>query len=176
MPAIAIPSSSRLQLWFWFLLLINIAFIFTIKSFLLPLQTGEIVQFETAKTAAKASSIIDAWMTEGKLDKAQLSIWLDYVFIVLYVVGLIVAVLFLSEATRHPLLIRSGRFFRWLAPAAGICDILENIFMTQTLNGNVSELNVMLTYDMAVTKFSLLIVTLLFIVLCLIFWFARKLR
>jgi hypothetical protein len=82
----------------------------------------------------------------------------------------------MSDATRHPLLIRSGRFFRWLAPAAGVCDILENIFMTQTLNGNVSELNVMLTYDMAVTKFSLLIVTLLFIVLCLIFWFARKLK
>lgn len=176
MPAIAIPSSSRLQMWFWFLLLINIAFIFTIRSFLLPLQTGEIVQFETAKTAGKAILIIDNWVAEGKFDKAQLSIWLDYVFIVLYVMGLIVAVLFLSDSTRHPLLIRSGRFFRWLAPAAGVCDILENIFMTQTLNGDVSELNVMLTYDMAVTKFSLLIVTLLFIVLCLIFWFARKVR
>ena len=176
MPAIAIPSSSRLQLWFWFLLLINIAFIFTIKSFLLPLQTGEIVQFETAKTATKAISIMDTWVAEGKTDKAFLSIWLDYVFIVLYVLGLIVAVLFLSEATRHPLLIRSGRFFRWLTLAAGISDVLENIFMTQTLNGNVSELNVMLTYDMAVTKFSLLIVTLLFIVLCLIFWLARKVK
>ena len=176
MPAIAIPSSSRLQLWFWFLLLINIAFIFTIKSFLLPLQTGEIVQFETAKTVEKASAIIDTWVGEGKFDKAVLSIWLDYVFIVLYVVGLMVAVLFLSDATKHPLLIRSGRFFRWLAPAAGVCDVLENIFMMQTLKENVSELNVMLTYDMALTKFSLLIVTLLFIVLCLFFWFARKLR
>jgi hypothetical protein len=175
MSSIAISSSSRLQIWFWFLLLINTAFIFTIKSFLQPLQTGEIIRFETTKTVSNAIAIIDNWVAEGKFDKAVLSIWLDYIFILLYVAGLMVSVVFISEATHHPLLVRSGRFFRWLIPAAGICDVLENIFMMQSLRGNVSTINVMLSYDMAVTKFSILIVSLLFIVLCLIFWFVRKL-
>ena len=169
------PAAKSTRSWFWLLLFLNILFIAGSKYYLSPLTSGEIVQFETAKHAGKAQAIIDDWVTHGKLEKAKQSIWIDYLFIFLYTSGLVAAVMFLSDATLHPLLIRSGRFFRWLLPAAGICDILENIFMQQTLRSGPNPFTVMLTYDMAVAKFSILIVTFLFLVLCFFFWILRKL-
>lgn len=168
-------ASKRIRSWFWLLLFLNILFIVGAKYYLTPLTSSEIVQFETAKHAGKAQAIIDDWNATGKLDKAKLSIWIDYIFIFLYVSGLMVAAMYISDVTRHPLLIRSGRFFRWLLPAAGICDILENVFMQRTLANHPTAFTVMLTYDMAVAKFSILIVTFLFLILCLFFWALRKL-
>ena len=168
-------APSKIRSWFWLLLILNILFIVGSKYYLAPLTSGEIVQFETAKYAGKAQAIIDEWNFAGKMDKAKQSIWIDYIFIFLYVGGLMIAAMFISDVTRHPLLIRSGRFFRWLLPAAGICDVLENIFMQQTLRTHPTAFTVMLTYDMAVAKFSILIVTFLFLILCLFFWILRKL-
>jgi hypothetical protein len=169
------PSSKRVRSWFWLLLLLNILFIVGAKYYIAPLTSGEIVRFETAKYSARAHTIIDEWNQAGKLEKVTQSIWVDYAFILLYVFGLIAAVMYISDVTHHPLLVRSGRFFRWLIPVAGICDILENIFMQQTLRSGLTPFTVMLTYDMAVAKFSILIVTFLFLVLCLFFWALRKL-
>ncbi|HYJ38661.1 MAG TPA: hypothetical protein VEV87_08595 [Chitinophagaceae bacterium] len=169
------PSAKRIRFWFWLLLFLNILFIAGAKYYLAPLTSGEIVRFETAKYAGKAQVLIDEWHLTGKLEKVSQSIWIDYVFILLYVCGLMAAVMHISDVTHHPLLVRSGRFFRWLIPIAGICDMLENIFMQQTLRTQPTAFTVMLTYDMAVAKFSILIVTFLFLVLCLFFWIIRKL-
>jgi uncharacterized membrane protein len=168
-------AANRLRTWFWLLLFLNILFIVGTKYYLAPLTSGEVVRFETAKHVTKAQLIIDDWIATGKLEKAKESIWIDYFFIILYVTGLMAAAMFISDITRHPLLIRSGRFFRWLLPAAGICDVLENIFMQRTLGTHPTPFTVMLTYDMAVAKFSILIVTFLFLTLCLFFWVLRKL-
>ena len=168
-------SGKRLRSWFWSLLFLNILFIAGVKYFSAPLTGGDIVQFETAKYVGKAQAIIDDWSISGKLDKAKLGIWLDYVFILLYVSGLMVAAMFIADATRYPLLMRSGRFFRWLIPIAGICDVFENIFMQQSLLSHPTRFSVMLAYDMAVGKFSILIVTFLFLIVCLLFWILRKL-
>lgn len=169
------PATLRIRSWFWLLLFLNILFIVGSKYYLSPLTSDEIVQFETAKHAGKAQAIIDDWMVHGKLEKAKQSIWLDYLFIVLYTCGLIAAVMFLADVTRHPLLMRSGRFFRWLLPAAAVCDVLENVFMQQTLRSGPTPFKVMLTYDMAAAKFSILIVAFLFLIVCLLFWILRKL-
>jgi len=168
-------AATSVRSWFWLLLFLNILFIAGSKFYLAPLTSGEIVQFETAKHLGKAQMIIDDWSAAGKLEMAKLSIWLDYIFILLYVSGLMAAAMYISDVTHHPLLIRSGRFFRWLLPAAGICDVFENIFMQRSLLGHPTNFTVMLTYDMAVAKFSILIVTFLFLVMCLLFWILRKL-
>jgi hypothetical protein len=175
MPALVSLQKSSLRSWFWLLLLLNLIFLLVSRSYLAPLNSGELVQFETAKRVSKAQAIIADWSATGKYEKAMESIWIDFLFILFYVAGLMVAVLFLSEATHHPLLLRSGRFFRWLIPAAGICDVLENIFMQQSLQSHPTKLTVMLSYDMAVSKFSILIVTFLFLVLCFLYWVLRKL-
>ena len=169
------PASIRIRSWFWLLLFVNILFIVGSKYYLSPLTSSEIVQFETAKYPAKAQAIIDDWVSHGKVEKAKQSIWIDYIFILLYTSGLMAAVMFLADSTHHPLLMRSGRFFRWLLPIAGVCDILENVFMQRTLATVPTGFTVMLTYDMAVAKFSILIVTFLFLIMCLLFWLMRKL-
>jgi hypothetical protein len=168
-------AAKRLRSLFWLLLLLNILFIVGSKYFLASLAPGEVVQFETAKYSGKAQGIIDDWNVSGKLYEVGISIWLDYLFIILYVAGLMVAAMFIADATRYPLLMRSGRFFRWLIPVAGICDIVENISMQESLRVHPTTFTVMLTYDMALTKFSILIVTFLFLIMCLLFWILRKL-
>jgi hypothetical protein len=169
------PVDKRLRSLFWSLLFLNILFIAGTKYYLAPLDTSEVVQFETAKYVVKADAIIDDWQINGKIEKAKTAIWLDYIFIILYVPFLMAATMFVSDASRYSLLMRSGRFFRWLLPFAGICDVIENIFMQRILAAHPTPFTVMLTYDMAVAKFSILIVTFLFLVMCLFFWILRKL-
>ena len=175
MPAAISASGSKLKKWFWFVLLLNALFIVGSKYYLAPLGTGEVVQFETAKHLGKAQSIIDDWKANGKFENAVESVWIDFFFIPLYVLLLMLGAMYLSDVTHHPLLMRSGRFFRWLLPAAGICDVFENVFMLRSLESQPSKITVLLTYDMAVAKFSILIVTLIFLILCLFFWAMRKL-
>src|ERR1700730_1674523 len=174
MPPVISLQKSKVRSWFWSLLFLNIIFILASRFYLAPLTGSEIVKFETAKVVSKAQAIIGDWNATGKFEKAVQGVWIDYFFILLYVSGLMLAAMFLSDATHYSLLMRSGRFFRWLIPFAGICDIMENIFMMRSLESHPTKLSVMLAYDMAVTKFSILIVTFLFFILCLLFWVMRK--
>ena len=152
-------------------------FILWSRNYLQPLESNEIVQFEIAKTVPVAESILLEWTTpdDTKLDKAIQAIYLDYLFIVLYTVGLSIACLYLSHLTGHPILKRTGRFFQFLMIGAGVCDIIENIAMWNSLNGYLNGWNVTIAYDMAVTKFSIVILTILFLVICLIFYLLGKL-
>ena len=76
------------------------------KYYLAPLTGSEMVSFETAKHVGKAQAIIDDWSFTGKLEKAKVSIWIDYLFIILYVAGLMVAAMYVADATQYPLLMR----------------------------------------------------------------------
>jgi hypothetical protein len=168
-------SSKTLQRWFWILLVLNSAFIIWSRNYLSPLDTGDIIKFETAKHLPVAESLISEWTTgdSTKLDKAGQAINIDYLFIALYVIGLSIACVYLSNLTGHEILKKSGRFLPFLLVAAGICDIVENVAMWYSMNGHLTQWNVTVTYDMAVTKFSIIILTLLFLLVCLIFYLLR---
>lgn len=163
------------QRWFWWLLLANILFIICARFYFHPLTSGEIVRFEVAKEISVAENIIHEWKETGKFDKAVQSIYIDYLFIILYAVGLAVACTFLSRLTGHEILIRTGKGFSLLLGAAAICDVIENIAMARSLHNAVTHWNVTLAYDMAAAKFSIIIVCLLFVFVCLIFWLGNKL-
>jgi hypothetical protein len=170
-------SSPSLRRWFWILLLLNAAFIVWSRFYLKPLETSEIVKFEIAKELPVAEGILREWVLSGdnKLDKAIDAIYIDYLFIFLYVAGLTVACIYFSGLTGHQILKRTGRFIPFLVVAAGACDIIENIAMWYSMNGHLTVWNVTVTYDMAVTKFSIIILTLLFLVICVIFYLLRLL-
>ena len=163
-----------LQRWFWWLLLANIFFIIAARFYLHPLTSSEIVRFEVAKETSVAENIISEWKQAGKYDQALQSIYIDYLFIVLYAMGLAVACAFISRLTGHEILIRAGKGASWLLAGAAICDVIENIAMTRSLHGAINQWNVMLAYDMAAAKFSVVILCLLFILVCLIFWLGNK--
>lgn len=171
-----VSASDQMQRWFWILLLLNIGFIIWSKNYLSPLDTGEIIQFEIAKQVPVAERILLAWTTpdDTKLKKAIQAIYVDYVFIILYTTGLSIACIYFSQLTGHQILKRAGRFIQFLVIAAGICDIIENIAMWHSLHGYLNTWNVLVAYDMAVTKFSIIILSLLFLVICLIFFLLRK--
>lgn len=171
-------SSRQLKTWFWILLFLNIVFIIWSRNYLSPLETREIVEFEIAKNVPNAERIVRDWSTPDntKLNKAIEGIYIDYLFIILYTTGLAIACVYFSHLTGHEILKRTGRFFQFLIIGAGICDIIENVAMLNSLQGHLNGWNVVLAYDMAVTKFSIIILSLLFLVICLIFSLLRKIR
>jgi hypothetical protein len=166
-------SQYRVRRWFLVLLLANALYILFANLYLRPLTSGEIIKFELAKEVPVAEGILQNWLAAGKFDKAIRSIYLDFLFIILYTSGLSVACIFLSRQTQHEILIRAGYFFSYLMVAAGICDVIENVALLKSLYGTIQNWNTILAYDMAATKFSLLILTVLFLGICLIFWGLR---
>lgn len=169
-------TSRKLRLYFWVLLALNIGFIAWSKFYLSPFSSADIVKFELAKNTERAQQLVADWNATGLLEKAKQSIWLDYIFILLYTGLLMTAVPFFARLSQHVLMLRTGRFISMLLPIAAICDVIENISMTKTLSGNVSGFYVELTYDMAVAKFSLIILALIFIFICLLFWIGNAFR
>lgn len=167
-------KSSRLSLYFWVFLALNLGFIAWSRTYLKPLTTRDIVKFEVAKTLPKAEQILTEWNLTGKVEKARDSIVADYFFIILYTAGFFTCVLLLSRLSKHELLRKTGRFITVLLPIAAVCDVIENVAMTRTLAGHVTSFNVTLAYDMAVAKFSIIILTLIFLFICLLFWIGSK--
>lgn len=170
--SIARPSS--LQRWFWSLLIANTLFIIVSTWLLQPFTAGEIVRFELAKDVSVADSILREWIAHGKYQMAITSIYLDFLFILLYTTGLAVTCMFVAKMTGHEILQRAGKFFGSLLLAAGICDAVENAAMLRSLQGTMSKWSVVLTYDMATTKFSIVLLTVLFIFVCLVFRLLRR--
>lgn len=175
MQQLSIASLHQLRRWFWSLLVGNALFIAGVALYLRPLTSGQVVRFELAKHTPVAESIIQEWTSNGLLQKAITSVYIDFFFIVLYVAGLGITSIFLSKLTMHEILIRTGKFFSYLMVAAGICDVIENVSLLKMLYGNVNYWNVVVAYDMAATKFSLVILCILFIGICIIFWGLGKL-
>jgi hypothetical protein len=78
------------------------------------------------------------------MEKAVQSIYLDFLFIILYTSGLSVACVFFSRLTAHEVLMRTGYFFSYLLVAAGICDVIENVALLRSLHGSIRNWNVIL--------------------------------
>ena len=166
-------SQYRARRWFLVLLVANALYILFAGLYLRPLTSREIVKFELAKEVSVAETIVHDWHATGKYEKGVQSIYLDFLFIILYTAGLSVASIYLSRLTHHEILIKTGYFFSYLVIAAGICDVVENVALLKSLYGTICEWNYIQANDMAATKFSLDILTILFLGICVIFWMLR---
>ena len=165
---------SRLRQLFWLFAALTIAYVLWMKHYLSPLTSEEIVRLEIAKTAERANSIIRDWKESGKFGLGVKSLYLDYFFIVLYTISIALGCRFISACTGNEIMTKGGRGFAWLIIIASVCDIIENIAMSKTLKGEVLQLNVSIAYNMARVKFSILIVCILFMVACALFWFIGR--
>jgi len=160
----------RLRRLFWLFLLLTVGYMIWLKNYLSPLSSGEIVQFEIAKTVEKANAIIQDWKSSGKYEQVVKSTFPAYLFIALYTLAIGLGCRFISACTGNEILIKGGRGFAWLILLAAICDIFENIALSRTLSGPVSQLNVSIAYNLAHIKFSIVIICILFIVASALFW------
>ena len=151
-------------------------FIVIMKTVMLPLRSGEIVSFELAKDVDKASKIMTAWSIDpaGRLDKVNTAIRLDFIFILLYSVFFFLGTRFMGNLAENPVLQKAGRGFSWIILLAGVCDVVENISMMLTLASAPRAWIVRLTYDMAVIKFSILMIAAFFMIISFIIWMTKK--
>jgi hypothetical protein len=145
------------------------------RNYLSPLSSGEFIQFEIAKTVNKANLIIQEWKNTGKYELGIKTTYLSFVFIVLYTIVISLGCRFISTCTGNDIMIKGGRGFAWLIGAAAISDIIENIAISKTLHGIVSPWNVLIAYNMARIKFSLVIVCILFMLACFLYWVIGRL-
>lgn len=166
---------SRLRQLFWLFFVLTIAYMIWVRSYLYPLGSDEIVQFEVAKTASNAANIIERWKSSGKYDLGIQSTYLAYIFMLLYTVAIALGCRFLSVCTGNEIMIKGGKGFSWLIVLATGCDLVENIALSQTIRGHISQWNVTVAYDLARVKFSIVIVCLLFMVACLLYWVIGRL-
>ena len=172
--------TNRLQRLFWLMLVLNIIYIAWMRFQMAPLQTSEILSFEISRTSERATIWVNNWKAQPpKFEKAVASLAYDYLFIVLYSIGLIVAVLHFGRISGQDLLARSSRFISALLVVAGICDVVENLFLARVLVDPSVEFYVRMAYNFAAAKFSILILAMLFLAVCAIFHlltrFERKL-
>jgi hypothetical protein len=147
MKQLSFAPPANLQRWFWALLAINGLFILASQWYLQPLSTGAIVRFELAKDLSVAERIVQEWTTYGKLHTAILSIYFDFLFIILYTSSLGVACVYMGKLSAHEILMRTGKFIMYLLIVAGICDVIENIAMLTSLQIAPARWSVMLFYQ-----------------------------
>jgi hypothetical protein len=94
---------------------------------------------------------------------------------ILYTVAIALGCRFISVCTKNEILIKGGRGFAVLIILATICDFIENTALARTLHGAVSQWDVSIAYNLARVKFSIVIVCLLFMVACSLYWLIGKL-
>jgi hypothetical protein len=128
-----------------------------------PFSPGNIVQFELAKTVESAQHIIDEWGTEGVL-KAQVSIYLDFVFIFLYAWSIGLGCKVSATFSANEKLMVVGIFFSRAIWFAGSCDLIENFAMLFTLS-SINELTVSMAFYFAIIKFTIVVLALLLIII-----------
>ena len=165
-----VTINNKLKWRFWIFFCVAVVFIIWMKNYLSPLRSGEIVQYEMAKTMDRAAALVTLWKSDGKFDILVKSINVDYIFIIIYCLAISTACRFISSLTKNEIFITTGSFFSYLIFAAGIFDVIENIAMTKDLYQAINFVHVSLVYKMAISKFSILLMTLFFIAVCLMFW------
>ena len=165
----------RLRQLFWLFFLLTVAYMIWVRSYLSPLSSDELVQFEIAKTVGKAQTIIQDWKNSGKYEHGVESTYFAYVFMLLYTVAIALGCRFFSAITGNEIMIKGGKGFSWLIGIATACDLVENIALSRTIRGHISQWNVTLAYDLARAKFSIVIVCILFMFSCLLYWGIGKL-
>lgn len=160
---------SFLRKRFWIFLWITIMIYFLMRWVSGGLSGEQIVAFEVAKTAVSVNDIIRGWDESIRQDYLW-SIYIDYFLLVAYSGFLFYACRFTALLSRNQVVAGAAGFFSWLAPLAGLMDAIENSGMIYTIRVQVNDAVVHFTYDMAVVKFSLLLIVVLFILVAVLMW------
>lgn len=117
-----------------------------------PTSPHGIVDLEFANSWTLLQTTLTGW----NLSVAKMNIWLDFVFIVTYVLFLsLAAEITAMKWAPQSWLTQTGIFLAKSIWVAGILDIAENLLMLKTLAGNYDEMSLRLTFFCAAVKFAL---------------------
>lgn len=136
-----------------------------------PLKTTStpmgIVNLEFAYNTVKVDSVFKAWdagSVNSKIDIAKTNTYWDFLFIVFYAGLFFLWSRHLSNIYREGTgFNKAGKLFAKLALTAGMLDVIENICMLQSLNGNTSNGFTLIATVCASLKFCFLFVTVMYV-------------
>ena len=151
---------------FWLLLLAMLGYAYLMKQNTVPLTGKEIVAYELAKTPDCANAMLREFTTAGKIDLVRKSLYLDFVFLLLYGSALFVGCRYATELARQvgiqPAWVRIGHGLSWLGIVALVADAIENVALLRQLPPNaVTVLTAQVAWAMALLKFVSIIVVFL---------------
>jgi hypothetical protein len=123
-----------------------------------------IVSLEMASTPASAAAVTDHWNAANLKGKAVRNIWLDFLFIPFYML------LFYSLCGSISVRMKGfgaklGVLLAFGALIAAHFDVVENTLMLFTLSGHYNAVTTMLTAILASTKFLLILLCLLYVII-----------
>jgi hypothetical protein len=171
--SLAIASGS-VKKRFWFSLALAAFSLALMRLLSNGLSSGIIIEFELAKTAERATQLMNSWSSDDRTHFLR-SIYTDFLFIAGYGGFLFYGCRYMGHLSGHPIFQKAGYIFSYLAIAAAACDVIENFGMLYSIRNEVVAWIVHFTYDMAVIKFSLIFILLLFMLICLFFRMIDKL-
>lgn len=132
----------------------------SLKTLSAPLA---IVDLEFANTQQRLQEVLQLW----DLSVVKMNIWLDFLFIVSYVLFLSIAAEWCAMKWNAGIMRQIGLTLVRVAYIAGLLDIAENLLMLQTLAGNSTTTSLELTYYCAASKFTLVAIILLYLLVSL---------
>lgn len=110
-----------------------------------------IVDLEFADTQPRLHELLMRW----DISIVKMNIWLDFLFIVTYVLFLSIAAELTAIKWKEGFGQKIGFWLARIAYLAGILDIAENLLMLQSVAGNYTDTSLQLTYYCAAVKFIL---------------------
>jgi hypothetical protein len=127
-----------------------------------PLTTREIVLFEFARTPQQASEWLAQWEESGLLAQAEHSVYLDFIFLLIYPWPVFFACRAVATASARADV--WAMRFSYLALGAACFDALENLCLLHVLLSKPQAIATHLAAAFALLKFSALAASLFFVI------------
>jgi len=134
-----------------------------------PESPGGMVGFELAGNIQETLKMIISWGEHGRI-MAGFSLGIDYLYIVSYSLFLGLSAFAIGKKlnSRNNFLSKPGYWFSWLMFIAAFFDGIENYALIRILSGDHDQLWASISFYFASTKFVIVLLTLLYIILGLI--------
>ncbi|MDP3360194.1 MAG: hypothetical protein Q8S41_12695 [Lutibacter sp.] len=164
------PSEKKLTI----ILLVSLIIMFlTMRYFDAPLKNTEapsgIISFEFAKELSKSEAILNSWNTLAKTS-AGMSMGFDFLFLIIYALFFALLIHKINERLWKGLKIHTvGVLLIWCIFLAAFFDMVENVALIKLLLGDLQQKWVSVAFYFAISKFFLLAIGFIFIIVSLIF-------
>jgi len=140
-----------------------------------PVSTSGIVSFELAKDLSKSQAILTSWDAISRTS-AGMSLGTDFLFLLVYTSFISLLIHKLNERLwKYSNMYKVGHVLMWSVFLAGFFDCIENVALIQLLLGDLQQKWSTMAYYFAVLKFSLLVLSIFYIVLNAVFLNVKKL-
>jgi len=132
------------------------AWILIMKAMTAPLQSMEVIKFEFIGTAKAAIVFLTRLRNSGQLELLTRSIFLDFIFPLLYGATLYYASAWVCSKLRKDHILNRFRLLGLLTILAVMCDFIENVSLLKLIYYPPADLYAYSAYFFASIKFLLL--------------------